>query len=160
VQPEGLPEISRGFGATIPPGNEIKQTTLKTSNKLHNVCLDKPFQPQIPSCKKGWPANRMNDFRTFRKSSVRYWERRRIFLQFDAHPPAFAGYSIATTVNFVGNPAQPYFAYVLAQLAISALRANICFSFPYSLEAFSRGLKNGFVSRNFMRMKFSLAVES
>lgn len=75
----------------------------------------------------------MNDFQTFKEFTVRYWERRRIFYNLALVPPAFAGYSIATALNFAGSP-QPHVESLLFALGLYALAANICYSFSYAME--------------------------
>lgn len=74
-----------------------------------------------------------------RKKAIRYWERRRIFYNLAVVPPAFVGYALADTMNYVGDPHVTHYGFVLLWLALSALGANVCYSFAYALEFFLGG---------------------
>lgn len=76
----------------------------------------------------------MQEFRAFRRSAVRYWERRRIIYNFALVLPAFAGFGLADTLNWVGDPHTIHYGYILTLFLISAVGANICYSFSYALE--------------------------
>jgi hypothetical protein len=78
----------------------------------------------------------MNDYRAFRSSAIRYWERRRIFYNLALVPPAFFSYVLSAGVIYVGDPHRSYYFYVLGLFAASALGANVCYSFAYALEFF------------------------
>lgn len=73
---------------------------------------------------------------TYKKSAIRYWERRRIFYNLALLPPAFFSYMIASALNWAGNPPGVDVAYVLGLFAASAIGANICYSFAYIPEFF------------------------
>jgi hypothetical protein len=76
----------------------------------------------------------MNEFHAFRRSAIRYWERRRIIYNIVLVPPAFIGYALSTLVIYVGDPHAPHYSYILPLFAVSALGANICYSSAYALE--------------------------
>jgi len=76
----------------------------------------------------------MRDFPTFRRSAVRYWERRRIIYNVTLVIPAFIGYSFTDTVNWVGDPHRTHYEFVIPLLLASVVAANICYSFSYALE--------------------------
>jgi hypothetical protein len=80
----------------------------------------------------------MNDFPALKKSPFRYWERRRIVYNLALVPPAFLGYMFAEGINYMGDVPEPRITYVLSFFALSALGANICYSFAYALEFFFR----------------------
>ena len=76
----------------------------------------------------------MLDYPNFKRTTIRYWERRRIVYNLALVPPAFVGYMLAAGVISVGDerPLHPLFVFFL--FAVSALGANICYSFAYGLE--------------------------
>lgn len=76
----------------------------------------------------------MTDPSTYKRSAIRYWERRRIFYNLALLPPAFFSYMIASAINWAGNPPGMDVAYVLCLFAASAIGANICYSFAYVPE--------------------------
>jgi hypothetical protein len=76
----------------------------------------------------------MHDHPAFRKATIRYWERRRIIYNLALVPPAFVGYGLADTFNWVGDPHKTHYGFVIFWLAMSAFGANICYSFAYALE--------------------------
>src|SRR6185503_14190212 len=76
----------------------------------------------------------MCNYQTFRRTAIRYWERRRILYNLALVPPAFFGYMLTAGVIYVGDPHRSHFSYVLLLFAVSALAANICYSFAYALE--------------------------
>jgi hypothetical protein len=76
----------------------------------------------------------MRDFHAFRKSAVRYWERRRIIFNAALVLPALLGYGLADTLNWVGDPHQTHYTFIIPMFLVSALGANICYSFSYALE--------------------------
>lgn len=71
-----------------------------------------------------------------RKSALRYWEPRRIFYNLALVPSAFMGYALADTLNNVGDAHVTHYGFVFFWLILSALGANICYSFAYALEFF------------------------
>jgi hypothetical protein len=78
----------------------------------------------------------MTNPETCKKSAIRYWELRRIIYNLALLPPSFAGFARADAANWEGNPVYPDVAYVLPLFAASAVGANICYSFAYTLEFF------------------------
>jgi hypothetical protein len=70
----------------------------------------------------------------YKKSAIHYWERRRIFYNLALLPPSFVGFGLGDAANWAGNPVLPDVAYVLRLFAASAVGANICYSFAYTLE--------------------------
>lgn len=76
----------------------------------------------------------MRDFLSFRSAAIRYWERRRILYNLALLPPAWFGYAFTDTFNWVGDAHQTHYAKILQWFAISAIGANICYSFAYVLE--------------------------
>ena len=78
----------------------------------------------------------MQDHQSFRRTAIRYWERRRIIYNLALVLPSLVGYAVADTVNYVGDPHETHFGFVAFWLVLSALGANICYSFAYALEFF------------------------
>lgn len=76
----------------------------------------------------------MSDFHAFRHTAIRYWERRRIIYNLALLLPAWFGYGFADTLNWVGDPHEHHYSYVLPWFALSALGANVCYLFAYALE--------------------------
>ena len=76
----------------------------------------------------------MEDFQAFRRSAIRYWERRRIVYNVALVLPALIGFAVTETVNWVGDPHELHYFFILTLLAVSAVGANICYSFAYGLE--------------------------
>jgi len=76
----------------------------------------------------------MRDYHAFRHTAIRYWERRRILYNLALVPPAFFGYMVTAGVVYVGDPHEAHYGYILSWFALSALGANICYSFSYTLE--------------------------
>jgi len=76
----------------------------------------------------------MRDYRAFRQSAVRYWERRRIIYNIALVPPSFFSYMLAAGVISVGDERPLHHYYVLFLFIVSALGANICYTFSYALE--------------------------
>lgn len=76
----------------------------------------------------------MRDFDAFRGSAIRYWELRIIY-NIALIPPAFAGYVVPAGISAgVGDEAQFGLCGILLLFFLSALGANVCFSFAYALE--------------------------
>jgi len=48
--------------------------------------------------------------------------------------PGWFGFAFTDTINWVGDPHTIHRFYVLAWFALSAVGANICYSFAYGLE--------------------------
>jgi hypothetical protein len=81
-----------------------------------------------------WATHTMNDSK---KSAIRYWERRRIIYNLALVLPAFLGYGLVGGVSAgVGDRSHFGFGFVLFLFVLSAIGANICFSFGYALEFF------------------------
>ena len=76
----------------------------------------------------------MRDFHLFRHAAIRYWERRRLLYNFALVPPALFGYALTAGVAYVGDPHPILYRFLLFWFALSALGANICYSFAYALE--------------------------
>jgi uncharacterized membrane protein YedE/YeeE len=76
----------------------------------------------------------MRDFTTFRGRAIRYWERRRIFYNLALVPPAFFAYTFTDNMNWVGDPHPTIYRFLFFWFALSAIGANICYSFAYVLE--------------------------
>jgi len=76
----------------------------------------------------------MHDYYVFRKTAIRYWERRRIVYNLALVLPAFLGFAVADTLNYTGDPHKTHYEYVVFWLAMSAFGANVCYSFAYVLE--------------------------
>jgi hypothetical protein len=76
----------------------------------------------------------MRDFQAFRRSTVRYWERRRIIYNGALVLPALLGYGYTDTLNWVGDPHRIHYGYMIPLFLVSAVGANICYSFSYALE--------------------------
>lgn len=76
----------------------------------------------------------MRDFDAFKRATVKYWERRRIIYNLALAPPAFLGYAFTDALNWVGDPHDTHFSFIVPLFAFSAIGANVCYSFCYTLE--------------------------
>ena len=76
----------------------------------------------------------MRDFHAFRHTAVRYWERRRIIYNLALVPPALFSYMLTAGVAYVGDPHPTLYRFLLLWFALSAIGANLCYSFAYALE--------------------------
>jgi hypothetical protein len=76
----------------------------------------------------------MRDYQVFRHTAIRYWERRRIFYNLAILLPAGFGFAFTDTINWVGDPHKIHYSFILPWFAMSAIGANICYSFAYALE--------------------------
>jgi len=76
----------------------------------------------------------MRDYRTFRVCGLRYWERRRIVYNLALVLPSLFGYMVTAGVIYVGDPHETHYSYVLSLFTLSALGANVCYSFAYAME--------------------------
>jgi hypothetical protein len=76
----------------------------------------------------------MRDFHAFRKTAVRYWERRRIIYNVALVLPALVGYGLTDTLNWVGDPHRTHYSFIIPLFLVSAIGANVCYSFSYALE--------------------------
>ncbi|MGV3771745.1 MAG: hypothetical protein ACO1QB_02515 [Verrucomicrobiales bacterium] len=71
----------------------------------------------------------------FRKDAIHYWERKRIAHNFLLVLPALLGYGLYTGISAgVGDERRLSGLEVIFIFIISALAANICYSFCYTLE--------------------------
>ena len=78
----------------------------------------------------------MHDFTAFRRLAIRYWERRRILYNLALAPPALVSYLFTDCMNWVGDSHPFHYAYLFLLFGLSALGANIFYSFVYALEFF------------------------
>src|SRR5947207_7512246 len=76
----------------------------------------------------------MLDYHAFRHTAIGYWERRRVIYNLALLLPAWFGYGFTDTLNWVGDPHETHYSYILPWFALSAIGANICYSFAYALE--------------------------
>jgi hypothetical protein len=76
----------------------------------------------------------MRDYSTFRRTAIRYWERRRIFYNVALIPPALFAYMLTAGLIYVGDPHPMLYRFIFFWFALSAIGANICYSFAYVLE--------------------------
>jgi hypothetical protein len=76
----------------------------------------------------------MRDFHAFRRSAVRYWERRRIIYNAALVLPALFGYMVTAGLAYVGDPHPTLYRFLLFWFSLSAIGANVCYSFAYALE--------------------------
>jgi hypothetical protein len=76
----------------------------------------------------------MRDYHASRHTAICYWERRRIIYNIALLLPAWFGYGFTDFLNWAGDPHQTHYSYILPWIALSALGANICYSFAYALE--------------------------
>ena len=76
----------------------------------------------------------MRDYNAFKSSAVRYWERRRIVYNIALVPPAALAYLLTAGIMYVGDPHTSYLFLVSLLFLLSALGANVCYSFAYALE--------------------------
>jgi len=78
----------------------------------------------------------MRDFHAFRRSAVGYWERRRIIYNAALVLPALFGYMVTAGLAYVGDPHPTLYRFLLIWFSLSAIGANVCYSFAYTLEFF------------------------
>jgi len=76
----------------------------------------------------------MRDYFAFRNTAIRYWERRRIIYNLALVPPSLFAYMVMAGLAYVGEPHETLYGFILFWFALSALGANICYSFAYALE--------------------------
>ena len=76
----------------------------------------------------------MHDFRVFRQSAIKYWERKRILYNLALVPTSLFAYLLTGGLLYVGDPHPTLYGVVFFWFAISALGANVCFSLAYALE--------------------------
>ena len=77
----------------------------------------------------------VRDFDQFRKTALRFWERRRIVYNLVFIPPALLGYlAFAVMPTAVGDRPHLDHGVIVLLFLISAASANVCFSLCYMLE--------------------------
>src|SRR5688572_6610376 len=77
----------------------------------------------------------MRDYPAFRKTAIRYWERRRIIYNLALILPTLVGYGLFAGVSAgVGDERHLSTGVVILLFLVSAVGANICYSFGYALE--------------------------
>jgi hypothetical protein len=77
----------------------------------------------------------MRDYPAFRKTAIRYWERRRIFYNLALILPTLFGYGLFAGVSVgVGDQRHLSTSTVITLFVVSAIGANACYSFGYALE--------------------------
>jgi hypothetical protein len=77
----------------------------------------------------------MRDFQEFKRSTVRYWEMRRLYYNLLLVLPALFGFFSGATAAARHGLVREYSTMtVLLLFALLAVPANICYTFSYSLE--------------------------
>lgn len=76
----------------------------------------------------------MQDYKTYRRTAIRYWEKRRIIYNLALVPPAFVGYGLTDIMNHAGDAVSTNYHIIVPCFIMSALGANICYTFAYALE--------------------------
>jgi hypothetical protein len=76
----------------------------------------------------------MRDYSAFRHTAIRYWERRRIIYNVLLIPPSVLVYILVAGVSRAGDSYNWHPYLVLLLFLVSALGANICYTFAYALE--------------------------
>ena len=76
----------------------------------------------------------MDKYSAFRRSAIRYWEKRRIFYNLTLVLPALIGYGVTDVINYVGDPHNSNNTRLFVWFAAAAVGANICYTFAYALE--------------------------
>lgn len=77
----------------------------------------------------------MRDYPAFKKTAIRYWERRRIFYNLALILPTLFGYGLFAGVSAgVGDQRHLSPGVVIVLFLVSAIGANVCYSFGYALE--------------------------
>jgi len=76
----------------------------------------------------------IHDFASFKCRAIHYWEKRRIIYNVALVPPALLGFLFFDNLNYVGDPHQIDYGYVSIWFVLSALLANVCYSFAYAME--------------------------
>ncbi len=74
------------------------------------------------------------DYNTFRAGAIRYWERRRIFYNLALVPFSLLSYLLGAALESTGDVEDWDFLYPLLLFTVSAIGANICYSFAYAAE--------------------------
>lgn len=76
----------------------------------------------------------MDDFPAYRRTAVRYWERRRIVYNLAIVPSLLFGFAFKDTLNWTADDHDTHYGFVFTMFAITCFKANICYSFCYALE--------------------------
>ncbi len=76
----------------------------------------------------------MRDYTAFKKTAIRYWERRRMFYNLALALASGPSYMLTAGVVRVGDNYGWHPYKVLVLFCLSAIGANICYSFAYALE--------------------------
>lgn len=76
----------------------------------------------------------MLDQQLYKRTVIRYWERRRIIYNVALVPPALSAYLIAGAIDNAGDPHPIFYGLLLFCFSLAAIGANICYSFVYALE--------------------------
>jgi len=77
----------------------------------------------------------MHDFATFKRTAIRYWERRRLYYNLALVLPMLFGFSMgATAAARHGLVRESGTAVVVLLFALWAVPANMCYTSAYSLE--------------------------
>ncbi len=76
---------------------------------------------------------RVRDYATFKKSAIRYWERRRLVYNLVLVPPSVFVYLFSIGI-FAAGDVEPHFSYTLGMFALAAVAANLCYTLAYVIE--------------------------
>src|SRR4051812_22717405 len=77
----------------------------------------------------------MRDFPSFRTSGIRYWEKRRIFYNLALTLPSLVGYMTWSELPAAVDDIRHLNTFqVIGLFALSAVAANVCYTFCYTLE--------------------------
>ena len=76
----------------------------------------------------------MHDYHDFRHAAIRYWERRRAIYNVALLPPSALAYMLTAGVSRASDDYGWHPYRVLLLFLLSALGANICYTFAYALE--------------------------
>jgi hypothetical protein len=78
----------------------------------------------------------MLNYPSFRRAALHYWEKRRLWYNLALVPPALVGFAPSELSAAVGDQERIGIVGVVGLFVLSALGANICYSFAYALEFF------------------------
>ena len=70
----------------------------------------------------------------FKNAALRYWERRRVVYNLVLIPPSLIAYMLMAGLCYAGDPHETHGLYVSLLFALSALGANVCYTFAYAVE--------------------------
>ena len=74
------------------------------------------------------------DYLSFRRGATRYWEKRRLWYNLALVLPALLGYAPSDLSAAVGDQQRIGSAGVAGLFLLSAVGANVCYTFAYALE--------------------------